>query len=279
MAAVEPLASIGVVNLGVNLPPDAAAHRLTELGAAVTKVEPPGGDPMIAHAPTLYAELTAGQQVVRLDLKQAAQRDRLHALLADADVLLTSMRPSALARMGLGPADLARHDRLVHVAIVGHTAPDQDVAGHDLTYLAHFGLLDPPALPATLAADLGGAERAVSTAAALLLGRDRGGPRHAEVALEDAARFLALPLVHGVTAPDGLLGGGDPFYALYEAADGWVAVAALEPHFRTRLIERLALQAPWGPALGARLRGRDAHAWEQWAREHDLPLAAVRSPT
>jgi crotonobetainyl-CoA:carnitine CoA-transferase CaiB-like acyl-CoA transferase len=279
VAAVRPLDGIGVVNLGVNLPPDAAAHRLSALGATVTKVEPPAGDPMIAHAPTLYRELTTGQDVVRLDLKDRVDRDRLHVLLARADVLITATRPSALARLGLAPDDLARHARLVHVAIVGHAAPAQETAGHDLTYLAPHGLLAPPGLPPTLAADLAGAERAATAAAALLVGRERGGPRHAEVALEDAARFLALPLVHGVTARGALLGGGNPFYGLYETAGGWVAVAALEPHFRARLIQRLELEKPWGAALRARLRERDADAWERWAREQDLPLAAVHSPT
>ena len=66
--------------------------------------------------------------------------------------------------------------------------------GHDLTYLAHLGLLCPPALPRTLMADIGGAERAVSAVLALLLGRERGGgERYAEVALSDAAEAFAGP--------------------------------------------------------------------------------------
>nr|WP_242822428.1 CoA transferase [Thermaerobacter marianensis] len=146
-----------MVNLAVNVPGPVAAARLQALGATVCKVEPPGGDPLAAAAPAWYEELTAGQEVVRLDLKTPAGRAALDERLAHADLLLTAQRPSALARLGLGPAALARRfPHLVHVAIVGYPAPRQEEPGHDLTYLAETGLLDPPALPRTLLADLGG---------------------------------------------------------------------------------------------------------------------------
>ena len=62
--------------------------------------------------------------MLRLDLKDEAGRGRLDELLADADVLLTSSRPSALARMGLARDEVeARHPHLVHVAIVGPRRP------------------------------------------------------------------------------------------------------------------------------------------------------------
>ena len=128
-----------------------------------------------------------------------------------------------------------------HVAIVGHVSPD-DTPGHDLTYAAAHGLLAPPLLPRTLVADLGGAERAVSTALALLLARERTGEAaRAEVALADAAAAFSAPLRHGLTAGGGVLGGGYPLYGLYRARDGWVALAALEPHFRERLLAELGL--------------------------------------
>jgi crotonobetainyl-CoA:carnitine CoA-transferase CaiB-like acyl-CoA transferase len=152
------------------------------------------------------------------------------------------------------------------------------VAGHDLTYVAALGLLDPPALPRTLVADLAGAERAATAAVALVLGRERGGSeRYAEVALEDAAAFFALPLAHGITAEGGFLGGGDPCYGLYEARGGWIAVAALEPHFRARLVEGLGLAEADHRAFAAAFRARTPAEWEAWAAERDLPLAAVQT--
>ena len=54
MDSLRVLSGIAVVNAGVNLPVMAAAARLAELGASVTKVEPPGGDPSEALAGSLY---------------------------------------------------------------------------------------------------------------------------------------------------------------------------------------------------------------------------------
>ena len=78
-----------------------------------------------------------------------------------------------------------------------------------------------------------------------------------------------------MTAPDGPLGGGDPFYGVYESADGWVALAALEPHFRTRVAAELGIAAETTGALAEAFRERSSSDWERWAGEHDLPLAAV----
>jgi len=271
------LAGIHVVNVAVNVPAGVAAARLGELGAAVTKVEPVEGDPLEAASGELYARLTEGHTIVRLNLKDEADRARLDEVLAAADVLLTSSRPSALARLGLGWADLqGGHPRLVQVAIVGHSAPDQEHPGHDLTYLAPFGLVSPPALPQTLVADLGGAERAVTAAVALLLARERGdGERYTEVALADAAEGFSLPWTFGLTVPGGVLGGGYPFYGLYEANGGWIAVAALEPRFRDRLVAELDVDEPSHEAFRAAFAARTPDEWERWAAERDLPIAAV----
>jgi crotonobetainyl-CoA:carnitine CoA-transferase CaiB-like acyl-CoA transferase len=263
--------------VAVNVPAGVAAARLRELGAAVTKVEPAEGDPLETASADLYARLTEGHTVLRLNLKAEPDRRRLDELLADTDVLLTSSRPSALARLGLAWAELeARFPRLVQVAIVGHAEPDQERPGHDLTYLAPFGLVSPPALPQTLVADLGGAERAVTAAVAMLLGRERGGGgRYVEVALADAAETFSLPWTFGLTVPDGVLGGGYPFYGLYEAKDGWIAVAALEPRFRDRLVAELGVDQPTHEALRAAFAVRTPAEWEHWAADRDLPIAAV----
>lgn len=273
-----PLAGMRVVTLAVNVPGPAAAARLAELGAAVTKVEPAGGDPLARFAPAWYESLASGQEVRRLDLKESPGYAELDALLAGADLLLTSSRPASLARLGLSWEELhARHPRLSQVAIVGHPAPGQDEPGHDLTYLAGWGLLSPPEMPRTLLADLAGAERAASAALGMLLGRERGlGPGYAEVALSEAAAAFAAPLVHGLTSPGGILGGGLPGYGLYRASDGWLAVAALEEHFLRRLLSELGLETTDREALEAAFRKRPAAEWEQWAAERDLPMAALR---
>lgn len=273
-----PLEGLNGVSLAVNVPGPTTAARLVALGAAVTKVEPPAGDPLAGAHPAWYDELRAGQEVVTLDLKQAAGRARLDELLEPADFLLTSSRPGALARLGLAWPELhARFPRLCQVAIVGYPAPDQERAGHDLTYAAAHGLVAPPEMPRALVADLGGAELAATAAVALLLARERGAePGYAEVALGDAASAFAAPLRHGATAPGGQLGGGNPSYGLYPTAAGWLAVAALEPHFEQRLAEQLGLAKLTHEALTTAFQERSAEEWEAWGREHDLPLGAVQ---
>jgi crotonobetainyl-CoA:carnitine CoA-transferase CaiB-like acyl-CoA transferase len=271
------LAGLRVLSTALNLPGPAACSRLRDLGATVVKVEPPSGDPMETFCAAWYAQLHEGVVVHRLDLKSAAGRDAFDRLLLEADLLLTAQRPSALARLGLGDRELAeRFPRLVHVAITGHAPPLEESPGHDLTYLAQAGILAPPALPPTLFADMAGAERAVTTALALIHARDRGRPaRAAFVPLAEAADWLALPRRHGLTAPGALLGGGLAGYNVYATKDGWIALAALEPHFARRLAVELAIAEPTVPALAARFAGETAAHWVSWARERDLPLAAL----
>ena len=276
-AGVASLRGVRLVTLAQNVPGPAAAARLQSFGASVVKVEPPSGDPLASSNPAWYGALAAGQELVRLDLKTDVGRDRLDEHLAAADVLLTSNRLAALARLGLGPEELgARYPRLCYVAITGYPAPREDAPGHDLTYLADLGLLSPPDMPRTLLADLAGAERAVSATLALLLDRERGmGAGYAEVALSEAAAFFAEPLRYGITKPGAHLGGGFPGYGLYEARDGWVAVAALEAHFWKSLLLELGLEEATREALEEIFLQKTAEEWERWATERDLPLAAL----
>lgn len=274
-----PLTGIRVVTVAVNAPGPVAAARLCAMGAEVVKVEPPGGDPLESFCPSWYGPLAAGQEVVRLDLKRDTDTARLETMLSGADLFLTSSRPSALARLGLSPGEtMRRHPGLSYVEILGEKSPNEERPGHDLTYQAALGLVAPPNMPATLLADLAGAERAASAALSLLLARERTGePGHERVALAETAEDFAAPLRHGLTAPGGLLGGGDALYGLYQAREGWVAVAALEPHFRTRLCQELDVEEERA-ALAEVFAARTAEEWERWAAERDLPLAAVRQP-
>ena len=149
------LAGMQILNLAYNAPGPAAARRLQTLGARVIKVEPPGGDPLSRYCPAWYGSLITGQTVLSLDLKQPAGRTTLEDWLAGSDLLITSVRLESLERLQLGWQSLhARHPHLCHVAITGSPAPCADLPGHDLTYLAQAGLLEPPWMPRTLLADL-----------------------------------------------------------------------------------------------------------------------------
>lgn len=272
------LEGLQAVNLAVNLPGPTAARRLTEHGAKVVKVEPPTGDPLQYASEAYYGELTQDQEIVRLNLKEPADLERLFERLAESDLFLTSHRTQALDRLGLSWEPLhERFPKLCQVAIVGELAPRDNVPGHDLTYQAIHGLLDPPNMPKALIADLGGAERAFSAALALLLRRERTGEAgYMQVALADAAKSFTGPLRYGFTKPGGGLGGGFPGYGIYAASEGHVALAALEPHFMQRVEAALELPNATHEQLAEAFASRTASEWERWAEEHDIPLAAIR---
>ncbi|WP_210424369.1 CoA transferase [Gephyromycinifex aptenodytis] len=275
-----PLDGVKVVSIAINLPGPAAAARLRDLGAQVLTVLPPAGDPMMGFDAGWFADLHAGMQLRTLNLKDPADRSSLDEFLAEADVFITSSRPAALRRLGVDYESLhARFPRLCQIDIVGHPGDEADTPGHDLTYQAKGGLIRPPAMPATFIADLSGAERAAGEAAIALLMRARTGfGSRREVALSDTALAFAQPALRGITDPQAFLGGGHPPYSIYQAQQGWIALAALEPHFlRTTLA---ALQVDGSrEAFAEVFRTRTALEWEAWASEHDVPLVAVRLPS
>ncbi len=283
---IQPLRGVHVVSLALNLPGPAALMRLRALGARCTKVEPPAGDPMRSYCEAAYAHLQRGVRTVVLDLKSAAGQRRLQRLLARADVLLTSFRPSALAKLGLDAAALrARWPRLSLVRIVGAAGSRAEEAGHDLTYQAEAGLLDGRALPPSLLADMAGALMATEAVLAALRQRDATGQGAVrDVALAEAAAWLALPRTWGLTGPGALLGGAHAGYRVYACADGRVAVAALEPHFARRLGELTGLgpltpQDSLRPATAAALATwfaqRPRAELDALARAHDVPWVTL----
>lgn len=276
MTDVLPMRGMRVISLATNVPGPVAAARLRALGAEVVKVEPPSGDYLATAAPPWYAELREGQRVIAIDLKSPGGRTEFDALLTDADVLIVSSRPSALARLGLTHAALSvTFPRLCTVSIVGHASPHGDQPGHDLTYQAEAGLLT-DSLPRTLFSDLAAASEAVSQVLALLLARTQGGGGGwSEVALASCAQALAAPVRHGLTAPGGPLGGGNPAYGVYRTNDGLLAVGALEPHFLQRLLGLLQLERNDAAAIAQAIATRSTREWVEAGRERDIPLVAL----
>lgn len=268
-----PLSGFRAVSLATNIPGPVAAGLLRREGLSVTKIEPPAGDMLRGASEALYDELRAGMSVQTLDLRSPEGQGALGALLRDADLLLTSQRPSALARLGVTPGTLAAlNPRLCWVEIVGDE-DEPEVPGHDLTYQLQARLVRPPQMPTTLIADLAGAQEAARAALALLLGRERGDhERHRRVGLKQAAEAMALPVRYGLTSAGGWLSGELPQYRLYALQDGWAGVAALEPHFEKRLLETLGGQDP-----DSFLQGLTVEECNRLAHERDLPVHAVRA--
>lgn len=263
------LRGVRVVSIAQNVPGPLAVARLVAGGATATKIEPPSGDPFAPLCPSWYDEMHRGVDVARLDLKSEEGRARLVALLRDADLFITSHRPSALERLRIDPGTLRGElPRLSIIRVVGSLA-DPEEAGHDLTYQAHAGLAR-ETMPLTLAADVMASERVYAAALELLR---QPGPSVVDVGLVESLEALRAPLRHGLTAPGGTLGGGAPRYRIYAASDGHVALAALEVHFERRFYELLGL--PIGSDPSARFVERGVAEWVEWARRNDVPLAAI----
>ena len=268
-----------VLSLALNLPGPAALMRCRQMGATCVKLEPPSGDPMGHYNKAAYAQLHEGVKVLAADLKTEAGQKILHRELAKTNVLLTSFRPSALDKLGIGWSKLHRlYPALSQVAIVGAPGPRAEEPGHDLTYLADNGLVPGLELPATLYADMSGslmASEAVLQAVSQELGV------FIEVALSDAAAYLALPRQWGLTQPSGSVGGAHAGYRIYPCKDGRVAVAALEPHFAAALctaagVAAADMRAMLAPAthqaIAAFLLGQTRLELDRLAVKKDIPL-------
>ncbi|MBS0451979.1 MAG: CoA transferase [Proteobacteria bacterium] len=272
------LDGVRVLSLALNMPGPAALMRCRQMGAHCTKLEAPpppnakSSDPMGAYNPPAYAQLHEGVNIALADLKSAEGQATLQALLAQTDVLITSFRPSASARLGVDWASLQpRYPRLSLVEIVGAPGERAGEPGHDLTYLAEAGLVPGLALPPTLYADMAGSLMASEAVLQALLRRAASGRgSRFEVALSVAAQYVALPHGWGLTQPNGTVGGAHAGYRVYACADGRVAVAALEPHFAQRLCQAVGVPGADSPqaALALMFRSATHHAVAEYFGRH-----------
>lgn len=134
-----------------------AAMMLGDLGARVIKVESPGhGDDTRSWGPpfvqpehgdresTYFLSTNRNKESITLDLKDAADRAVLTALIERADVLMENFRPGTLDRLGFGTDVLtALNPRLVILAIsgFGHDGPEGGRAGYDQIAQGEAGLM------------------------------------------------------------------------------------------------------------------------------------------
>lgn len=315
-----PLADVRVLDLTRLLPGGFCTQLLADFGADVIKVEDTGAGDYVRWAPPLYGEedqgapgtrsalylsLNRNKRAIRLDLKQEAGRRALLRLVADADVLVEGFRPGVMERLGLGYETLHEaNPALVYCAITGYgqDGPLADRAGHDQNYLALNGILGlsgqadgPPTMAGVQIADLAGGAlpAAFGIMAALHQARRSGEGQMVDISMTDASLSL-LAMVAGKYLCDGIkprrgreaLNGGFVCYMPYEAADGWVSCAALEPKFwgafcagvdRPDLIERQ--YDPPGSETWRQVAeifaGRSRDEWARFNAEHDCCIEPV----
>jgi len=205
--ATMPLAGVRVLDLTRILAGPAGSRALAAYGAEVLMVNAP-------HLPNIraIAEMSLGKRSAHLDLREQAGRAALHALLADAHVLMQGYRPGALAALGAGPEDCARiRPGIVYVSLsaYGHVGPwagrrgfdslVQTASGFNDAEQAARGAATPQALPMQILDYASGFLMALGAQAALARQREEGGSWHVRVSLAQTGRWLRhLPgVAHG----------------------------------------------------------------------------------
>jgi crotonobetainyl-CoA:carnitine CoA-transferase CaiB-like acyl-CoA transferase len=191
-----PLQGVKVIEMGVWVAGPAATGLMADWGADVIKVEPPTGDPQrfvfgalgVADqkgVPPFEID-NRGKRSVVLDLRNDDDLQKMFALLEDADVFVSNVRPAGLARMGLDPESLTkRFPRLVYGQLTGYgtSGPDVDKAGYDIgAFWSRSGLahttVAPDELPPAIRSGQGDHTTGLSMAAgvlAALFDRERTG--------------------------------------------------------------------------------------------------------
>lgn len=136
------LDGIRVLDLSWGIAGPITGMLLSDNGADVVKVEPPGGDPF--RSSPGYAAWLRGRRSAELDLTGATDRHTFLDLARNADIVLESFAPGTTARLGID-ADtlLAQNPSLIYCSITGY-GPHPGLRarpGYDALVAARLGLL------------------------------------------------------------------------------------------------------------------------------------------
>jgi crotonobetainyl-CoA:carnitine CoA-transferase CaiB-like acyl-CoA transferase len=160
--SATPFEGVRVIELAQWVFVPVAGALLADWGADVIRVDRPEGDPYrglvtqgigadSSGVNLSVALANRGKRSVALDLRTDAGMGVMHELLATADVLLTSLRPDALRRLGLDAESVhERYSRIVYARGHGYgvRGPDANMAGYDASaFWARGGMghvLTPP---------------------------------------------------------------------------------------------------------------------------------------
>ncbi|MDP2013310.1 MAG: CoA transferase, partial [Actinomycetota bacterium] len=135
-----PLAGRLVLELGDSLAIAQAGNLFADFGAEVILVEPPGG--VALRSANGFAFMARGKKSLVLDCNIPTDAEQFLRLASQADVVLTSIRPSTLKRWGLDYATLAKvNPRLVFglVTAWGLSGPLSSAKGSEGMVMAKVG--------------------------------------------------------------------------------------------------------------------------------------------
>jgi len=311
----QALSGYRVLDLSRLLPGPYCSMMLADLGAEVIKIEEIKGDPTRMSPPRVggkgysFEQVNRNKKSIALNLKSSGGRDVFMRLAANADVILEQFRPGVMERLGIAYEKIsAENPLIVYCSLTGfgQNGPHRNRSGHDLNYLALSGVLGlttdqdgRPVIPGVQIADLaGGMIAAFGILAALLARQSTGRGQYVDVGMYDVMMsMLPVPAAHqfgGIEIGVGgkyVLSGSDPFYNVYETADGrFMTLGALEPKFwagfcqtigREDLIPLQFEQGARREALFAEVRqifrSRTQSEWIELMREADACCEPVLS--
>lgn len=187
--------------------------RLADAGARVIKVERPEGDfargyDDVARGQSSYfVWLNRGKESLVLDLTAETARATLHALIAEADVVVQNLKPGSLAKLGFGVEALRKSNpKLITCSISGYgeMGPLANRKAYDLLVQAESGLSsitggpEEPARVGISVVDIATGATAYSAILEALLARGRTGVGcEIQVSMFDVmAEWLTVPLLH-----------------------------------------------------------------------------------
>jgi formyl-CoA transferase len=243
-----PLTGIRVVDMTMNVMGPYAAQILGDMGADICKIEPPEGDTLRGIGPArhkgmgpYFLNLNRNKRSLAIDLKKPAARDVLTALLRQADVLLYSFRPQAMARLGAAYDDVAAiNPRIIYCGAFGfgQNGPYAARPAYDDLIQAAIGLpviqargIDEPTYVATAIADRAVGMMAASCVGAALYHRERTGEGQSiEVPMfEFMTQFVMGDHLYGMTFEPPLAKAGYPrmldrHRKPYKTKDGYLGV-------------------------------------------------------
>ncbi|HJP13068.1 MAG: CoA transferase [Nitrospinota bacterium] len=126
-----------------------ATLALSDAGADVVKIEPPGGDTIRRFPSTLeggsrlFLGLNRGKQSLAIDLKKEQGQEIVRRMARRADVFIEGNRPGVAENLGLGYESLsAENPRLVYASVsaYGQKGPLRERRGLDPILQTHAGI-------------------------------------------------------------------------------------------------------------------------------------------
>ncbi len=255
-----PFSGVLVVDLTHVLNGPFGTTFLSDLGARVIKVEPPGhGDdtrmygPFVNDQSLYFSFVNRGKESIVLNLKDAGDRAVFLEIVKKADVLTENYRPGTMAKLGLSYEDLAKlNPRLIFAASsgFGQTGPLAKYPAYDTIVQAMSGIMSltgatdgPPTRVGTSLSDLlAGVCMFGGVASALYAREQTGKGAFVDISMFDST--LAF-LPHGwmeyvETHHTARYGNRHPYmtpFDVFETGNGHIAICAGNDPLFKKLVE------------------------------------------